>query len=97
MNAKDDIRRLPEDERESYLMTSGDLGHDQPMVNSVDLFADFPAQDSANVVEQEDTPPNGGYGWVCVACVFLINANTWGVNSVRLCIMLIRSYSDTDG
>jgi hypothetical protein len=29
-----------------------------------------------------DVPPDGGYGWVCVACVFLINAHTWGVNSV---------------
>jgi hypothetical protein len=29
-----------------------------------------------------DVPPNGGYGWVNVACVFLINAHTWGVNSV---------------
>ncbi|KAJ5119165.1 major facilitator superfamily domain-containing protein [Penicillium atrosanguineum] len=25
--------------------------------------------------------PEGGYGWVCVASVFLINAHTWGVNS----------------
>jgi hypothetical protein len=31
-----------------------------------------------------DEPPDGGYGWVCVACVFLINAHTWGVNSVSL-------------
>lgn len=29
-----------------------------------------------------DVPPDGGYGWVCVACVFLINGHTWGVNSV---------------
>lgn len=29
-----------------------------------------------------DVPPNGGYGWVCVACVFWINAHTWGINSV---------------
>lgn len=29
-----------------------------------------------------DIPPDGGYGWVCVACVFLINGHTWGVNSV---------------
>lgn len=28
-----------------------------------------------------DLPPNGGYGWVCVACCFWINAHTWGVNS----------------
>ena len=35
-----------------------------------------------NVVTREDVPPDGGYGWVCTACVFLINAHTWGVNSV---------------
>ncbi|PVI08410.1 MFS general substrate transporter [Periconia macrospinosa] len=28
-----------------------------------------------------DVPPNGGYGWVCVACVATINAHTWGLNS----------------
>ncbi|KAL2354064.1 major facilitator superfamily domain-containing protein [Cryomyces antarcticus] len=28
-----------------------------------------------------DVPPNGGYGWVCVACCFMINAHTWGLNS----------------
>ncbi|KAI9722811.1 MAG: hypothetical protein M1828_004507 [Chrysothrix sp. TS-e1954] len=28
-----------------------------------------------------DEPPNGGYGWVCVACAALINAHTWGINS----------------
>ncbi|KAF2483545.1 major facilitator superfamily domain-containing protein [Neohortaea acidophila] len=35
----------------------------------------------ANVAEQEDIPPDGGYGWVCTACVLLVNASTWGVNS----------------
>ena len=29
----------------------------------------------------EDLPPDGGYGWVCVACNFCINAHTWGINS----------------
>lgn len=29
----------------------------------------------------QDVPPNGGYGWVCVACVATINAHTWGLNS----------------
>lgn len=30
---------------------------------------------------QSDVIPNGGYGWVCVGCCFLINAHTWGMNS----------------
>jgi hypothetical protein len=30
----------------------------------------------------EDVPPDGGYGWVCTACNFFINAHTWGINSV---------------
>ncbi|KKK18844.1 hypothetical protein P175DRAFT_0535272 [Aspergillus ochraceoroseus IBT 24754] len=29
----------------------------------------------------EDVPPDGGYGWVCIASVFWINAHTWGINS----------------
>lgn len=29
----------------------------------------------------QDAPPNGGYGWICVACCFAINGCTWGVNS----------------
>ena len=38
-------------------------------------------------------PPNGGYGWVCVVCVFLINAHTWGFNFVSWasCIVLWKS------
>ena len=31
--------------------------------------------------QKVDVPPDGGYGWVCVACCFLINAHTWGINS----------------
>lgn len=33
---------------------------------------------------EDDVPPDGGYGWVVVACAFWINAHTWGINSVRL-------------
>ena len=29
----------------------------------------------------EHTPPDGGYGWVCTICSFIINACTCGVNS----------------
>ncbi|KFZ17107.1 hypothetical protein V501_01898 [Pseudogymnoascus sp. VKM F-4519 (FW-2642)] len=28
-----------------------------------------------------DLAPDGGYGWVVVFCVFMINAHTWGINS----------------
>ena len=35
-----------------------------------------------NEVNQEMLVPNGGYGWVCVACVFFLNSHTWGINSV---------------
>lgn len=30
---------------------------------------------------QLDLPPDGGYGWVCVACVVAIQACTWGANA----------------
>lgn len=33
------------------------------------------------VANLEEAPPDGGYGWVCTFCVFMIEANTWGVNS----------------
>ncbi|KAF4631551.1 hypothetical protein G7Y89_g6580 [Cudoniella acicularis] len=32
-------------------------------------------------VKIADVPPDGGYGWICVACVSLINGHTWGLNS----------------
>lgn len=32
-------------------------------------------------------PPNGGYGWVCVFCIALINAHTWGINGVSKFIL----------
>ncbi|OBT84632.1 hypothetical protein VE02_05476 [Pseudogymnoascus sp. 03VT05] len=32
-------------------------------------------------VPEPDVAPDGGYGWVVVACVFMINAHTWGINS----------------
>lgn len=37
----------------------------------------------AVLTASSDGPPDGGYGWICVGCVFLINAHTWGINSVK--------------
>lgn len=52
---------------------------------------DFGLEHSGSVEMPQDLPshlssPDGGYGWVCVACVFLVNACTWGLISVRLSI-----------
>lgn len=30
-----------------------------------------------------DAPPDGGYGWVCLAACFTINCFTWGVVAVN--------------
>ena len=59
--------------------TAVDLELSPPSLrSSVDQHQPSPAQ----AKDQEYVPPNGGYGWVCVVCVFLINAHTWGFNVV---------------
>lgn len=52
----------------------------QSTLSTIEFAESYQAE--LNVVEVEDVPPNGGYGWVCTVCTFLTNANTWGVNSV---------------
>lgn len=37
-----------------------------------------PTQPSTDLIPP---PPNGGYGWVCTACVATINGHSWGLNS----------------
>lgn len=32
--------------------------------------------------EPNDVQPDGGYGWVCVASLFMINFSTWGAVAV---------------
>jgi MFS family permease len=48
----------------------------------------------SNAVSVEDVPPEGLHGWICAFCVFLINANTWGVNSAWA-IFLARYLADS--
>jgi len=40
-----------------------------------------PTHSSHNSPPPVQSPPDGGYGWVCVVAVFFINAHTWGINS----------------
>jgi len=50
------------------------------------IISDEPEEPRGPEVQKpDDVPPDGGYGWVVVACVSLINAHTWGINSV--CIL----------
>ncbi|KAI4210707.1 MAG: hypothetical protein LQ351_006483 [Letrouitia transgressa] len=35
---------------------------------------------STDEAEKDCILPNGGYGWVCVVCAFLINMHTWGIS-----------------
>ncbi|KAJ8061112.1 hypothetical protein OCU04_010186 [Sclerotinia nivalis] len=67
--------------------------NDANVVGNVDKYIRGPLDKTHSVEDQGhyteriedskpiDVPPDGGYGWVCVACVFLINGHTWGVNS----------------
>jgi MFS family permease len=41
-----------------------------------------PSPGHPHTVEQRETnPPDGGYGWVCVASNFIIYAHRWGISS----------------
>ena len=48
--------------------------------NSSELAYD--ATQTVPAVECVEILPDGGYGWVVVICVAIINIHTWGVNSV---------------
>jgi hypothetical protein len=42
----------------------------------------------------DDGPPDGGYGWVCVASCFLLNFSTWGAVSVSVVLYLSFQYTN---
>jgi hypothetical protein len=52
---------------------------------SVDSLEKVTSEDSGQVLrlkpKGDDVTPDDGYEWVVVACVFLINEHTWGINS----------------
>ena len=62
-------------ERETGLVPDWPQGFERNIVG--------PSTDRPHAEEKKepDEPPDGGYGWVCVACTFFVNAHTWGINS----------------
>jgi hypothetical protein len=64
----------------SKLIASGLLSNTLKANNGLDQHFERDAPSHAR--EREDVPPNGGFGWVCVVCLHLINGHTWGLNSV---------------
>ena len=69
---------------ENIAMRSLTTSESQPAISTNSGLNQTNTVAHGNVVDQEDVPPDGGYGWVVCLCVFLINAHTWGVNSVFL-------------
>lgn len=70
----------PERRFESWELDSGEAsGQRSPAEASEEGLTN---DHMTNVATVEPIPPDGGYGWVCAFAVFLINAHTWGVNSV---------------
>ncbi|KAG9248375.1 MFS transporter-like protein [Calycina marina] len=51
--------------------------HDSEKSSALEIPDAYPPQTTKPI----DMPPDGGYGWVCVASVFVINFHTWGLNS----------------
>ncbi|KAK4623806.1 putative transporter MCH2 [Fulvia fulva] len=60
--------------------SANELPHQLTPTSTMEL-EQLTGSQQTNVAQREDVPPDGGYGWVVAACVFLINAHTWGVNS----------------
>jgi hypothetical protein len=58
--------------------TDGSASSDPEKLGALEDLRQIPEEETKPV----DVPPDGGYGWVCVVCVALMNAHTWGVNSV---------------
>lgn len=71
-------------------VNDNDHSNEPPAIQLVE-----PGNEAPYVVTGSDLPPDGGYGWVCTASFFMINAHTWGVNSVSLSTQIHKA-ADTD-
>jgi MFS family permease len=76
-----DIEPYPTGNRVSTASSIADTVNFAPNDSIASIPPTDPIEDKAPVAEESWTPPNGGYGWVCVVASFFINAHTWGMNS----------------
>ncbi len=74
------VKGYPEKESPQNLSSKPASGSSDDSSSDTDVEAT--AAPLTRVKTIDDECPDGGYGWVCVACVFMINAHTWGINSV---------------
>ncbi|KAJ5280977.1 hypothetical protein N7478_006349 [Penicillium angulare] len=70
-----DVIRSHQEDQESIASSTHNRSNSQSQTTRPE------ANDDAEEKYKHDVPPDGGYGWVCIACVFWINAHTWGINS----------------
>jgi len=68
---------------QTQLKSQDPRGENSPTKSGSETTLAGVGADQPQVEERKevDEPPDGGYGWVCVACTFIINAHTWGINS----------------
>lgn len=76
---------MAEREAQNIALTAdvGDARTKHASLKGSEIVVARPEADWPHIGErkEEDEQPDGGYGWVCVACTFFINAHTWGINS----------------
>lgn len=70
--------RLPKDPSRAQSITAINT---EPAETASQKTVDVEQPQTVSEEKAENLPPDGGYGWVCVACNFTINAHTWGINS----------------
>lgn len=61
-----------------YIAPDQNRGREQEL----DILANDGRSSGTQAIDREYVPPDSGYGWVCVVCVFMVNAHTWGLNFV---------------
>lgn len=68
--------------------------HEAPQPSNTVIEADAIAEEVQVDQPENDRPPDGGYGWVVVFSVFLINAFLWGVAAVSSRLRIFNDFSD---